>query len=69
PWKSLCGAITVANNRHAVPKFAEDGTTPVMRKKRNSDEVVQAMELTRRFAITKDTKDGVEGARMGRIDL
>ena len=69
PWKSLCGAITVANNRHAVPKFAEDGTTPIMRKKRNSDEVVQAMQLTRKFAITKDTKDGVEGARMGRIDL
>ena len=69
PWKSLCGAITVANNRHAVPKFEEDGTTAVMRTKRNSDEEVQATELTRRFAITKDVKDGVEGARMGRIDL
>ena len=69
PWKSLCGAITVANNRHAVLKFEEDGTTPVMRTKRNSEEEVQVTELTRRFAITKDTKDDVEGARMGRIDL
>ena len=69
PWKSLCGAITVANNRHSVLNFEEDGITPVMRKKRNSDEKVQATKLTRRFAITKDTKDGVEGARMGRIEL
>ena len=69
PWKSLCGAITVANNRHSVLNFEEDGITPVMRKKRNSDEKVQATKLTRRFAITKDTKDDVEGARMGRIEL
>jgi len=65
PWKSLAGAITVANKKASELMFDESGN-PIMRINKRGTEV-QATRPLKKFAMQKDTVDGVNGVRMGRI--
>lgn len=69
PWKSMQSTVATATRRYAEPVVDKDGN-PVMRKivrGPNEGSEIQETKNTRLFALTKDTKDGVDGARIGRI--
>ena len=64
PVKALASTVTSANARYAVELKNEDGSVK-MRTNRKGREVAE-LTFTKVFGIRKDTKDGVEGARIGR---
>jgi len=69
PWKSMSSTVGGASQKYAELVTNEDGS-PKMRlvaKGPNKGVEVQETRLTRRFAITKAEKDGVPGARIGRV--
>lgn len=68
PWKTLASTVGSAIKRFAVEYDNEDGTSAMRAIKRGpkAGQMVKATKNTRVFAISKDTKNGVNGARIGR---
>lgn len=64
PVKALASTVTSANARYAVEVKDEAGVVQTRTNRKGRE--VPVVEYQRLFGIRKDTKDGVEGARIGR---
>lgn len=68
PWKSMASTVGTATRRYAVLLTNDDGSRKMrpISKGPKKGELVQDTENTRIFIISKDEKDGIAGARIGR---
>lgn len=68
PWKSMASTVGSATRRYAEEYNDESGNKAMraITKGKNAGKLVPATRNTRVFAITKDEKNGVPGARIGR---
>jgi hypothetical protein len=69
PWKSMASTVGTAIRRYAEDVVDAMGA-PVMRTVKrgpNEGKMIQETKNTRVFVLKKDTKDGIDGARIGRI--
>ena len=70
PWVTMASIVGTAIKRFSEVVLDENGQ-PVMReivRGPNKGELTQETKSTKVFVLTKDSKDGVDGARIGRTE-